>query len=57
MKFLAIREEMNSSTGRVLVVVVEASDLSSTKQDQGNHLVLTFFSKLTFIKDVKLLRE
>ena len=33
--FSAIREELNASTGRVLVVVVEASDLSSPKQNEG----------------------
>ena len=40
---LAIRDEMNSSTGRVLVVVVEASDLTPPKQNQGKeHLVNLF---------------
>ncbi len=35
--FSAIREELNTSTGRVLVVVVEAADLSSPKQNEGIH--------------------
>ncbi len=33
--FSAIREEMNSSTGRVFVVVVEASDLTTPKEKRG----------------------